>query len=192
MKSIAHLKKMVMDGMLVQSQINKYSGEGILKNDIGLVRPSISVEKFSFSPRISSAANKMSSVYIVFYCLENSARELIVDRLFERHGENWWSTCVPDKVQKRVKDLQDKESKNKYHTQRATNNIGYTTFGDLSDIVISNWQDFSDLIPNQAWISSRFNDLEMSRNIIMHSGLLPDDEIDRIKTCVQDWVEQVG
>ncbi|MDD2224841.1 MAG: Swt1 family HEPN domain-containing protein [Candidatus Shapirobacteria bacterium] len=192
MKSISNLKKMVMDGMLVQCQLDKFISDGILKSETKLINPRIDVEKFSFNPRINSDANKMSSVYIVFHCLENSARELIVDRLFERCGKDWWNQCVPDRVKKRVLDLKNKELKNKYHSQRSTNDIGYTTFGDLSDIVVNNWSDFSDLVPNQAWLTSRFDDLEMSRNVIMHSGLLPDDEIDRIKTYVQDWVEQIG
>lgn len=40
--------------------------------------------------------------------------------------------------------------------------------GNLGQIVIANWDDFSDIIPNQAWLMSRMDDLEMSRNIIMH------------------------
>ena len=39
--------------------------------------------------------------------------------------------------------------------------------GNLGQIVIANWDDFSDIIPNQAWLMSRMDDLEMSRNIIM-------------------------
>ena len=183
---------MVMDGMLIQSEIDKLSSDGILKTDNKLRSPLISVDKLSFSPRISLSANKMSDVYIAFYCLENSVRELVTDRLVERKGTDWWNKCVPEKVRKKVSELQLKESKNKYHAQRSTINLGYTLFGDLSDIIISNWSEFADILPSQAWITSRFNDLEMSRNVIMHSGVLPDDEIDRIKTYVQDWVEQVG
>ena len=45
-----------------------------------------------------------------------------------------------------------------------------TMLGNLWQIVIANWDDFSDIIPNQAWLMSRMDDLEMSRNIIMHTG----------------------
>jgi len=62
----------------------------------------------------------------------------------------------------------------------------------LAQIIINNWQEFSDLFPDQAWITSRFNDLEMSRNIIMHTGILPDIEIERIESIVRDWIRQVG
>lgn len=192
MKSISNLKQMVMNGMLVQSEIDKFSQDGILKSDGKKLKSPVDIENWNFSPIITSSANKMSPVYIAFYCLENSVRDLIVDKLYEIHGANWWEKCVPDKTKKRVEQLKIKEQKNKYHSQRSTNNIGYTLFGDMASIIVANWSDFSDLLPNQAWITSRFEDLEMSRNIIMHSGVLPEDEIERIKTCVQDWIEQVG
>lgn len=44
----------------------------------------------------------------------------------------------------------------------------------------------------QAWITSRMDDLEMSRNIIMHTGLLPDIEMERIESIVRDLTKQLG
>ena len=62
-----------------------------------------------------------------------------------------------------------------------------TMLGNLGQIVIANWDDFSDIIPNQAWLMSRMDDLEMSRNIIMHT-----DEIDWIESIVRDLLRQIG
>ena len=70
--------------------------------------------------------------------------------------------------------------------------IGYTMFNNLENIIISKWEDFSDLFPSQSWVSSRFTDLEMSRNIIMHTNVLPQIEIDRIESIARDWIRQVG
>lgn len=145
-----------------------------------------------FSPKIRHQAIQMTNVYVAFFCLENAVRELIVQKLSENHGADWWKACVPKKIQDKVNNLRSKERKNKYHAQRSDTSIGYTTFGNLSQIIISNWDDFSDLFPDQSWINSRFNDLEMSRNIIMHTNILPDAEIDRIKSLVRDWLSQVG
>lgn len=192
MKSLTHLKKMVMDGMLVQSEIDKFTSEGILNNSNPQIKSPVNVEKWNFSPRITSSANRMSLVYIAFFCLENSVRELIVERLFERYGNDWWEKCVAKNIKDNVDKLKKKEEKNRYHTPRSSTNIGYTLFGEMSKIIINNWDDFSDILPSQHWIMSRFEDLEMSRNVIMHSGTLPDNEIDRIKTYVEDWVNQVG
>jgi hypothetical protein len=41
----------------------------------------------------------------VFYCLENSVRELITARLSERHGIDWWNACVPQKIKDSVNML---------------------------------------------------------------------------------------
>ena len=67
-----------------------------------------------------------------------------------------------------------------------------TMLGNLWQIVIANWDDFSDIIPNQAWLMSRMDDLEMSRNIIMHTGGLLADEIDRIESIVRDLLRRIG
>ena len=39
---------------------------------------------------------------------------------------------------------------------------------------------------------SRMDDLEMSRNIIMHTGVLPADEVDQIESIVRDVLRQIG
>ena len=64
--------------------------------------------------------------------------------------------------------------------------------GNLGQIIVANWDDFSDIIPNQAWLTSRMDNIEMSRNIIMHTGVLPIDEIERIESIVRDLLRQIG
>jgi hypothetical protein len=117
---------------------------------------------------------------------------LIAERLLERVGTDWWDKKVPNKIKYAVESLKKKESQNRYHTKRSAELIGYTLFGNLADIIIANWLEFTDLFPEQSWITSRFRDLEMSRNIIMHTGTLPQIEIDRIQSIVRDWLQQVG
>lgn len=145
-----------------------------------------------FSPRVRTRAQQMQHVYVSFFCLENSVRELISQRLAENNGANWWEDCIPKKIRDAVKKMKEKEQKNRYHANRSASDIGYTMFGQLGQIIIYRWDDFSDLFPDQAWITSRFNDLEMSRNIIMHTNVLPAGEIERIDSLVMDWLRQVG
>ncbi len=133
----------------------------------------------------------MASVYILLFSLENSARELIAERLRDRKGANWWES-VPAGIRKKVADLRSKEKLNRYHTDRSTELLGYTFFGNLAQTIIANWDEFSDLFPDQAWVTSRFNDLELSRNIIMHTGILPEFEVDRVESIARDWLRQVG
>jgi hypothetical protein len=192
MNSLENLKQFVFNGFLVDDDLAKLEQIGIAVRSRQTVQPVLRIEETAFSPLIIHSANRMASLYVAFFCLENAVRELISERLLERKGIDWWNNCVPQRIQKEVEGLKTKEEKNKYHAQRSAELIGYTMFGNLAQIVISNWQEFSDLFPDQAWITSRFNDLEMSRNIIMHTGVLPEIEIERIESIVRDWIRQVG
>lgn len=185
------MRQFVFNAFLLDDSFNQLADKGI---DVGLKKEKNinRIIETDFSPRIIYEANKMSSVYTAFFCIENSVRELISERLSEIKGLNWWNECVPEKIKSEVEKLIEKEKKNKYHTPRSTIKIGYTMFGNLASIITHNWDSFSDLFPDQAWIASRFNDLEMSRNIIMHTGTLPELEVDRIQAIVRDWLRQVG
>lgn len=192
MTHLANLKRFIFDGLLLEDSFDRLEKEGVSVRS-GKKEDSVDrVVDADFSPKLIHNAKKMGSVYVLFFCLENAVRELITERLSERHGLNWWDECVPQKIRDSVQKLKDKEEENKYHTSRSSSHIGYTMFGNLGQIIIGRWDDFSDLFPNQAWINSRFNDLEMSRNIIMHTGVLPEMEIDRIESITRDWIRQVG
>lgn len=186
------LKRFVFDAMLAENSLSQLSSEGIAVRGSVSTPPAIKVDDAGFSPRTLYDAAKMASVFSAFFCLENSARELITERLLARKGTDWWNGAVPGKIKTAVAKLQEREGKNKYHTARSIALIGYTLFGNLAQIIIANWDDFSDLFPDQAWITSRFNDLEMSRNIIMHTGVLPQIEVERIGSIARDWIRQVG
>jgi hypothetical protein len=184
------VKRFVFNGLLLE--------ESFKELETTAVRPVTErkvverAEKLDFSPRITADAAKMASVFALFFCVENSCRELITERLRESYDIDWWETCIPTKIKGAVQSLKDAEEHHRYHTSRSSESIGYTTFGHLAQIVVARWQDFEDLFPDQAWIVSRFKDLEMSRNIIMHTGILAPIEIDRVESIARDWVRQVG
>lgn len=185
------MRQFVFNAMLAENSLAQLSAEGISVRGTA-VPPTISVDDFGFSPRIMYDAIKMASVFTAFFCLENSARDLISDRLLDRKGPDWWNIAVPQKIRNAVEKLKAAEAKNKYLAARSNALIGYTLFGHLADIIIANWDEFADLIPEQAWITSRFKDLEMARNIIMHTGTLPQIEVERVGSILRDWQTQVG
>jgi hypothetical protein len=53
-----------------------------------------------FTERLRAEASRMSTNYAIFYCLENSIREILTQRLEEQHGEDWWNLAVPEPVRK--------------------------------------------------------------------------------------------
>ena len=186
------IKEFVFNALLTQDTFHSLEEEGISISVSKDFAPISRVVERDFSPRVWHDAVNMSSVYTALFCIENTIRNFIVERMSERHGIDWWENKVPKKINDTVISLKKQETKNKYHSNRSGNEIGYTMLANLGQIIISNWDDFSDIIPNQAWLTSRMDDLEMSRNIIMHTGTLPADEIDRIESIVRDLLRQIG
>lgn len=186
------LRQFVFNGLLLQDSFDALHKEGISVSASGDFQQVTYVVESDFSPRIWHDATDMASVYQAIFCIENTLRKFIVERMSERHGLDWWEEKVGSRIKKAVKTLKDKEEKNKFFSSRSDSEIGYTMLGNLGQIIIDNWDDFSDIIPSQAWLSSRMDDLEMVRNVVMHTGVLPQIEIDRISSIVRDILRQIG
>lgn len=142
--------------------------------------------------RIINEAKKMAEdVYPIFYVFENSIRNLILTVMSKKYGNDWWESKTPSAIKKNVEGRLKKENKNRWHSsRRGVHKIFYTDFGDLQSIIIANWPDFKDLFPRQDWITSKFSDLELSRNIIAHNNPLQEDDIKRVESYFKDWIKQ--
>lgn len=192
MKNTDKLQNFVFRGLLLDASLGNLADSGleIRSNESVTKDNKISIEDFPMDLRMD--AIKSSSVYIAFYCFENSVRKLVSERLLERKGVNWWSACVSNSIQKKVEERMNQDKKNKWHAPRASAEISYCDFGNLSDIIIGNWNEFEDLFPTQDWIRTRLDNLEPSRNALAHSNILSDNDINRIDMFLRDWVLQVG
>jgi hypothetical protein len=145
-----------------------------------------------FPPDVRRSAMTALGSYVAFFCLENAVRELVVDRLLENHGPDWWSSRVSSGIREKVQKRRETEGHNRWHISRGAGEIYYTDLGDLRAIMQANWTDFADLFPDQNWLISRLTELEASRNIIAHMNALDAREEGRIRLYVQDWIRQVG
>jgi len=139
-----------------------------------------------------SRAKKMATVYIVIASFENSVREFISKRLLEEVGADWWTKSVSEKIRKKAESRREEESKIRWHTPRGDDPINYTEFGDLVSIVGQNWVHFEDHLQSLEWVRQIISTLERSRNVIMHSGDLEMQDVERIGTSIRDWIHQVG
>ena len=90
-----------------------------------------------------------------------------------------------------MKRLED-EQHARWHSQRGQDPINYTTLGDLKNVMQNNLLDFEDLVGSITWAAGIFDVVERSRNVIMHSGILEREDIDRLGVNIRDWVKQVG
>lgn len=145
-----------------------------------------------FSKQIVDGAEKMSRLYVAFFCFENSVRELVAQTMRDAHGDTWWDTKVPNSIKTKVANRKAQEQKNKWHQPRSRAEINYTDFGDMPGIIINNWPDFDDLFDGPEWVKTRFGDMEKSRNVIAHNNVLEEAEIDRIRLYLQDWARIIG
>jgi hypothetical protein len=137
-------------------------------------------------------ARATAVVYTAIAAFENSVRALVVKTLVEKFKEEWWEKGASNGVRERAQKRMEDEQIAKWHAQRGQDPINYTTFGDLKNIMQNNWNSFEDLIGSLAWASSIFDVIERSRNVIMHSGMLEREDIERLGVNIRDWVKQVG
>jgi hypothetical protein len=137
-------------------------------------------------------AKAMALVYTAIAAFENSVRSLVLKTLADRFKEEWWekgvSKGIRDRAEKRLAD----EEQVRWHAQRGNDPINYTTFGDLKNVMQNNWDCFEVLIGSLPWASGIFDVVERSRNVIMHSGTLEREDIERLGVNIRDWIKQVG
>ncbi len=136
-------------------------------------------------------AQRMSVVYAALHSFENSVRATVTKAMAEKHGEAWWDK-VPERIRKSAKSRMDEDSKFRWHGARGATEINYCDFGDLSSIIVTNWDVFEDLLGNMEWAKAALNALEKSRNIVMHGGTVANEDIERIGMNIRDWIRQAG
>jgi hypothetical protein len=139
-------------------------------------------------------AQKMAIVYTAICAFENTVRQFISKKLLENKGENWWMENVSEKIRTKAESRRDEENKVRWHTPRGDTIINYTEFGDLLSIMRhpDNWQYFEPHLISIEWADQIIKTLERSRNVIMHSGELVNQDIERIGMYLRDWINQVG
>lgn len=103
--------------------------------------------QFEQSVRLEAA--DMSEHYEVFYCLEQAIRKLIVETLEDAEGADWWNSArIARDIKEDVASLVKRERDNGV-TPRSDNMIHYTSFGQLSGIITSNWDLFEPTLKNK-------------------------------------------
>lgn len=143
-----------------------------------------------FSLRIRSEAERMAKNYTIFYSLENSIRELISD-VMKKHGNDWWNVAgiVPKPVMDNAKSNRKKERATGV-TPRSSEMLDYTNFGELGQIIMSNWDDFADIFTDVKAVERIINNLNTLRAAIAHCTPLAEDEELRLHLSLRDWFRQ--
>lgn len=144
-----------------------------------------------FPESIRVQAERMALHYTLFYCLENSVREMIQSRLEERHGENWWTAAVPQNVSENAQKNRTRETQTGV-TPRSSDLIDYTNFGELGEIIKANWEIFGDTFRDIKAVERILGNLNTLRAPIAHCSELADDEVVRLHLSLRDWFRQMA
>lgn len=137
-------------------------------------------------------AQEMAVVYTAIAAFENSARDFVEKRLLEEVGADWWEKCVPERRRSKAESRREEENRIRWHAKRGDSLLQYTEIEDLSAVIVTNHECFVAIVPDAEWAKNIFKTVERSRNIIMHSGYLEAEDVERLGMALRDWYAQVG
>jgi hypothetical protein len=143
-----------------------------------------------FAEKLRREAAEMSAHYAVFYCLENSIRDLISKRLEEEFGADWWEVGVPPVVRENARKNKKKEDGSGI-TPRSSDLIDYSNFGELGEIIKTNWNIFGDMLRDIRAVERVLGNLNTLRAPIAHCKALAEIEVVRLELSLRDWFRQM-
>ncbi len=135
---------------------------------------------------------KMAELYLVIHCLENSVRRFIETTLSDT-DINWWNSIKNAELEKKLNDRKTKELKNKWLSPRGTvSPLYYLDWSDLVKVIRKKEEIFIDKIGDLKFVELRLEELERTRNIIAHNGILPnEDDYNMLILYFKNWCKQL-
>jgi hypothetical protein len=188
------LKVFLMTAQLIEEDLDAIEQD--LALDLGRERTATAGEAADYYPQIEhvfrAEAKAMAPHYEVFYSLERTIRTLVAESLEAADGPGWWSD--PKRVPSKIKD--DCESRLRKEedsgvTLRSENPLDFSTFGELGQIITSNWDVFGALFKSEKAVTRIMANLNTLRGPIAHCTQLAEDEVVRLRLSVRDWFRQM-
>ena len=137
--------------------------------------------------RFRDEAAAMAPHYEMFYSLEKTIRGLVSETLGAADGANWWSG---GRVPKQIKDECEGRRQREIdtgNTLRSDDELDFATFGELGQIITSNWDVFGSLFRSAKAVGRVMANLNILRGPIAHCSPLAADEVLRLQLTVKDW-----
>ena len=149
------------------------------------------LDDFGLDARIE--ARRMGEVYELLYCLENSVRELVQSSLVEALGaDRWWEDGVSEKIRKSAENRAKDDERAPWHGPRGDSLLVYIDFLQLGEIIVERWEDFEDLLGDQAWVENYFKEMNRTRRALAHTGSLSQHDVNWMEMRVRQWLMVVG
>lgn len=141
-----------------------------------------------FDDCLKAEAAQMMEYYQMFYCLEKSIRALISSTMQKQYGSNWYEK-LDYKTKQNIERNLDFEFQTP-HAKRSEEKIDYTTFGDLKNIILNNWEIFEQHFSRSKFVvGDVLNKLNRIRGPIAHCTQLSEKEKTRFYLHLDDWFE---
>lgn len=189
-----YIRSFGMSGLLIGEEIKAIEQKFGIDLGYATHKPDESPVDYypQFEQSVRSEASEMAAHYELFYCLEKSIRKLIAETLQESDGIDWWDRGrIPAGIVADVNSNIQRELDSGM-TRRSDASIDYTTFGQLSVIITSNWDLFGTIFTSRRAVEKVMASLNMLRGPIAHCCPLADDEVDRLRLAVKDWFRIIG
>jgi hypothetical protein len=187
------LSSFAFKGLCASRAITDLRALGLLRDPISSVDGVRDHDLFvPVQEHIRSASFQMQRCFRILFVLENFVRDFITTRLQEVDGDDWFANRASMPMKQKVEGRKQKEDANAWHAGRDEAPIYYLDFGDLAQLITTHWIVFKDLLPDQHWVQSRMQEAERSRNVIAHTNVLAQQEINRLEMYLRDWIAQIG
>lgn len=188
-RAYASLKLFAMSNQLLEHELDVVEKDFAI--DLGRSHTSSLNTDDTYYPQIDRAirqeAAAMSQHYEVFYSLEKTIRSLVNDTIQVVDGADWWNGArVPQRVKQEADGRLQKEIDSGV-TIRSTSPLDFTTFGELGEIIKSNWDIFGSVFSSPKAVERVMANLNTLRGPIAHCSPLAEDEVVRLRLSVRDW-----
>lgn len=182
----------VFRGLLARHAVQDMREQGVLRMPASTAAELREHDFYAPVPEaIRTGSSAMQRNYQMLFVFENLLRDFISQRFTEIDGEEWFDSRTTSSMRQRVTDRKDKEQRNQWHIGRNEHPIFYLDFGDLGLLIINHWTVFKDFFDTQAWVQSRIQEAERTRNVIAHTNVLAAEESERLELYLRDWMRQV-
>lgn len=190
------VKSFGMTNLLIESDLDKLESSFSLKlRDIAFKEEVSNEIARAYFPQFESSlrgeAAAMAKSYELFYCLEKTIRKQISTLLETINGTDWWNEkVIPQQIFLDVKKRIQRERESAI-TPRSLEPLDYTNFGELGEIIKTNWSVFASIFNNMKAVEKVMFNLNSLRNPIAHCSQLAEDEQLRLELSLRDWFRLV-
>ncbi len=183
------IKLFALGNQLAEYELDRVEREFAI--DLGRAHSATLDKDETYYPQIDRAirqeAAAMSQHYEIFYSLEKTIRSLVTDTLQSADGDNWWAVGrVPARIKQEADSRLQREVDSGV-TVRSSAPLDFTTFGELGEIIKTNWDLFGAVFSSPKAVERVMANLNTIRGPIAHCSPLAEDEVVRLRLSVRDW-----